>query len=254
MQRTATTNRWLLPVSRSPRPVLRLFCFPCAGGWGQMFYPWARRLSKEIDIWAVQLPGRAQRMREVLGTCMRQLSDEVALGIQSHLGVPYAFFGHSMGALMSFEVSRRLRSRRWPRPVHLFLSSSTAPDLCHLRPSLHTLTDEEIMLKLAGWNSMPAELNGNTEMIDVILPTLRSDFRLCDTYAYTEEPPLDIPMTVLGGKDDDEVPLDGLAAWKRQTAARFAVRTFPGGHFYFSSADDEFFAVLNHEIRRIIHR
>lgn len=219
-----------------------------------MFYPWAAHLPEEIEICAIQLPGRAQRAREAPPRCLRELADDAARAVEVLLDVPSVFFGHSMGALIAFEVARRLRSRRWARPVHLFLSASTAPDLWHLRDSLASLSDEEIVLKLDSWNGMPPELRGNTELLDVIMPALRSDFQLCDSYVYADEPALDIPMTVLGGEDDKEVPFEGLAAWRRQTASRFCVRTFPGGHFYFSTAQDAFFGALNQELRRIINR
>jgi medium-chain acyl-[acyl-carrier-protein] hydrolase len=254
MTRLPGTNPWLLPVLRSQRPMLRLFCFPCAGGWGQMFYPWARQLSGDIDVWAIQLPGRAMRVREVPRTCMRALSQEVALAIASHIGVPYAFFGHSMGALLAFEVARRLRALRCRGPEHLFLSSAVAPDLGHLRPPLHTLSDEEIVMKLVCWNGMPPELTGNAEILEVLLPTLRSDFRLCDTYEYVEDAPLDVPVTVLGGEADEEVPIDALHAWQRQTAGPCSVQIFPGGHFYFSAAESDFFALLTRELGHIINR
>lgn len=254
MKLSQITNLWLLPVSRAQRPLLRLFCIPCAGGWGQMFYPWARRVTPEVDLWAIQLPGRAMRVREPARTSLRELADEVACGILSQLTVPYAIFGHSMGALIAFEVARRLRARSWPMPTHLFLSGSGAPDLCHLRPPLHTLSDDEILEKLAGWKSMPPELSQHAEVLDVILPTLRNDFRLCDTYSYIEEAPLDVTMTVLGGTDDEEVPVESLDAWRRQTSARFSLATFPGSHFYFSSSEPQFFTVLNHEIRQVITR
>jgi medium-chain acyl-[acyl-carrier-protein] hydrolase len=146
--------------------------------------------------------------------------------------MPFAFFGHSMGGLIAFELARKLRRAGDPMPVHLFLSGRRAPDWPPARPPIYHLPDKEFRQEVRLLQGTPEEVLNNEELMQILLPALRADFSVCETYVYAAEAPLDIPLTVFGANQDPEVDRAGLEAWQKHTTGSMHLRIFEGNHFF----------------------
>lgn len=224
------------PVAcRSPQPaaVARLVCFAHAGGGPMAFRGWARGLAPDVEVWTATLPGRAGRVREPLARSWRPLVEEMAAAVAERVPPPVALFGHSLGALIAFEVAREL-TRRGAGPAHLVVSARDAPDV----PQTASLpeTDAALLDQVAGaYGGVPDAVLASDELLRHFLPILRADLELAVGYAHTPGPPLGCPITALTGADDRTVSRDGVAAWARQTTSRFEALTVPGAHFYLES-------------------
>jgi medium-chain acyl-[acyl-carrier-protein] hydrolase len=214
---------------------LRLFCLPCAGGGASTFRAWRADLPASIDLCPVQLPGREGRLHEHPFTAMEPLIAALADSIEPHLGTPYALFGHSMGALIAFELARELRRRGAPDAVRLFVAGFASPDSPRTSdPSRdrHRLTDRDLIAELRTFGGTPARLLNDPDVMRHVLPILRADFSVIETYRRRDEAPLDIPIAGLAGADDREAPQAAMTGWGRQSSAGFRLTVFPGDHFF----------------------
>ena len=222
-----------MPVNPSAaKPLMRLFCFPYAGGGASLFRASSADLPREIALCPIQLPGRETRFAEAAHSRMNSLVDAVTAPILSQSDLPFAFFGHSMGALIAFELARTLRRLRRPGPVHLFVSGRKAPQLPDLSPPVHHLPTEEFVTELRRLNGTPDTVFDTPGLLEVVLPTLRADFAVSETYEYIEEPPLNCSLSAFGGFEDPDVSQSDLEAWRIQTRSSFTWRVFPGDHWY----------------------
>jgi medium-chain acyl-[acyl-carrier-protein] hydrolase len=156
-----------------------------------------------------------------------------------HLERPFAFLGHSNGALMAFELARALRRSGGPMPLRLFASGRGAPHVPFPEPPVHALPEPDFLHEVRRLSGTPDELFEHPELVELLVPLLRADFALGETYVCRDEPPLDVPITAFGGMDDAEVPLERVAAWRAQTTRGFRLRMFPGGHFFLTTARGE---------------
>ena len=224
------------------RAVLRLFCFPYGGGAARAYRPWTQILPPEIDVCAIQLPGRGTRLREPLLPKMSLAVELVGKEIVSLLDRPYAFFGHSMGAILGFEVARLLRLGGHRGPTHLFVSGHQAPQIPNTEPFTYNLPDAKFIEELQRLNGTPMEVLEYPDMMRMMLPLLRADFESIQTYSYKHEPPLDCPVTALGGLLDPDISRETLEPWREQTIAAFNLQMFPGDHFF-----------LHKEQARVLH-
>jgi medium-chain acyl-[acyl-carrier-protein] hydrolase len=166
--------------------------------------------------------------------------------------LPYAFFGHSMGALLGFELARGLRRRELPGPVHLTVSGHRAPQRFDPNEAIHNMPDREFRAKLREFGGTPEEVLQNAELIELLTPILRADFAVCERYSYVPEAPLDCSITVFGGNDDPRVSRDELLDWRDQTTQSFSLRMFPGGHFFLQSAVSLFVRVLAQDLKNVL--
>lgn len=228
-----TSSGWAIcPAPRSDARA-RLFCLPSAGGGAAQYRLWPQYLPHDIELLAMQLPGRETRLREPL---MRWLPDVVgAIGqaIIPYLDRPFAIFGHSMGALLAFEATRWLRREGVALPMHLFVSGRRAPQLDEPGHALHTLDDATFTRELVDrYNGIPRVILEDDELLQIFLPTLRADLQVVETYEYAEEEPLPCPITAFAGLADSQVRRDDLEAWRAQTQLALSIRQFPGDHFY----------------------
>lgn len=226
---------WVTCPQPRPDARLRLFCLPHAGGGASTYYPWTRRMPADIEVCPVQLPGRETRVKEEPLTQLPALVHEMAPALLPHLDRPFALFGHSMGALLGFELTRHLREKDI-RPVHLFASAHRAPHLPDREPPVHKLPEPEFLEELRRLNGTPEEVLQDDELREIVVPVLRADFEVCETYTYQASEPLDCPITALGGLADDSVNRAELEAWGQHTRSSFSARMFPGDHFYLNSA------------------
>ena len=240
-------------LSRSSNWLLRLFCFPYAGGTTHVYREWQQYLSPEIDVCLVHLPGRAHRINERPHTQIQSLIQEVADAIHQHIQTgEFAFWGHSMGALISFELAREFRRRKYPAPVHLFLSACRAPTVMNAVPPCFNLPAQAFIAGIQRLNGAPKEFFEDPEFQRFFLPLLRSDFQITDTYQYQDEIPLDCPITVYGADQDELAALNNLAPWRIQTTAAYQTRIFSGDHFYLQLQKEEFIRVLHKDLLHAI--
>ena len=235
-QRSAAANPWL-PVS-GPAP--RLFCFPFAGGGTLPFRQWTLPLT----VMPLLLPGRETRLTEPPFTAMDSLVAAIADTLNPLLDEPFAFFGHSMGAVIAFEVARELRRRNRPLPKALFVAGARAPQFRRNwtpppEPSERAFLDE--LRRLEG---VAPKVLDTPELLQLALPPLRADTRLYRNYVYPEGDPLPVPIYAFGGDADPNVNPDHIGGWREQTSTAFTSRIFPGGHFFIDSARDEFLRAL----------
>jgi medium-chain acyl-[acyl-carrier-protein] hydrolase len=242
----------------NPRARLRLFCFPFAGGRASAFNAWVDELPqdvrRQIELYSVRLPGREASRKENLFTQLSPLLGVLAPIICSYLSLPFAFFGHSMGALISFELARQLRRQGMPEPVHMIVSGHRAPQLPDPHPPIHQLPDLEFLAKVRNLGGTPEEILQKPELMELLLPIIRADFAVCEGYAYMTEEPLDCSITAFGGTDDGRVSRGELSAWHIQTSKSFFLRMFPGDHFFIQSAQAHVLRVLGQDLMQVLRR
>ena len=243
-------NRWVALCSHNPAARMRLFCFPYAGGAASIFRAWADYVPPFVEVCPVQLPGRAGRLAETPFERLPPLLDAVAEGLDELFDKPYALFGHSMGAIISFELAR-LRARRGePEPLHLFISARGAPQTPASERITYNLPEPEFIEQLRTLGGTPAEALEHPELLQLMLPLLRADFGVCQTYEYRPGPKLNCPVTAWGGLGDREVSSQSLAGWGEQTTGRFTLRMLPGDHFFLHTSRPLLLQTLSQELYR----
>ena len=238
-------SMWFENLPQGGDGAFRLFCFPYAGGSAQVFRGWQRHFAPQAALSLASLPGRATRIGEPPFRQYKPLITALADAIIPEIPPAFAFWGHSMGAVISFELARELRRRGQPVPIALFLSGRGAPQIPDPDPPVFNLPDPEFIAELRRLNGTPRELLDSPELKELFLPTIRADFELVETYEYEREPPLTCNICVYGGLQDAHVPAANLKEWQKQTSGAFKVRMFPGDHFYIHTSDD-----LLHALRR----
>jgi pyochelin biosynthetic protein PchC len=229
--RSATAEQWFrrfTPPSAAPR--LRLLCFPHAGGTANYFRPWVAALPADVELLAVRYPGREDRFQEPLVGSAAALADSIAEACGSLIGAPLAFFGHSMGATVAFETARRLTGHLELQA--LFLSSRPAPGY-EVRRGLAAASEAELIADLSELGGTDMEFIKHRDLLDLVLPVLRNDYGLVERYQLAPgAAKLDLPVTCYLGDAEKYVDEVGAGAWAGHTNGRFAMRSFPGGHFY----------------------
>lgn len=243
------------PFPPNPEADLRLFCFPYAGGSSQIFRTWSEDLPATIEVCPAEYPGHGRRLKDPLVQDLKTLVEEISsamfpkgTGEAIALDKPFALFGHSMGALIAFELTRTLRDQDQPLPQHLFVSGRRAPQLPDNDPPTHNLSDAELMKKLRWLNGTSNTVLNDPEMMQLMLPILRADFAVCETYQYQEKPPLPCPITALGGWRDPATKSGGLKGWRDHTTATFRKKTFPGNHFFLHSAQKRLLKFIGQQL------
>jgi medium-chain acyl-[acyl-carrier-protein] hydrolase len=247
----AELARWITIPQQSRAERLRLFCLPYAGGGATMYHTWAAALPN-VEVCPIQLPGRESRMREPALTRMSLLVDALTAAMRPYLSRPFAFFGHSMGALITFELARRLIRDGQPGPRHLFVAARCAPHLRDDRPFLHTQPEPAFVEQVSiRYGALPKMIVDDPELLRLFMPTLRADLAVCETYEYQDSEPLDCPISAFGGWQDNGVSRSDLDAWRLQTAAQFSVRMFAGDHFFIKSAKADLLRAISDDLNRI---
>ncbi len=245
------TNLWLPQRGVKPGAQFRLFCFPHAGGGTGAYHRWSYELPPEIDVLPILLPGRERRIAEPAFRDLHQIVLAIVNDLSNLFDVPYALFGHSMGALVSFELCRELRRRGQRLPQQLVVAACRAPQRVYGPDLLHLLPDNEFISAMQSkFGGIPREIAANQDLLQMFLPTLRSDLTAVETYRYVEEAPLDCPLTALGGVGDQQVSAADLAAWQLQTTQRFSHKLFPGGHFFVTECESDVIRVTQRQLER----
>jgi medium-chain acyl-[acyl-carrier-protein] hydrolase len=221
---------WLRSRQHNPEARLRLFCFPYAGGSAVMYRYWTD-LPPEIEVCPVQLPGRDERFREPAFTRTDALCEALVRALRGYVDMPFAMFGHSMGAIIAYEFACRLQARG-SAPVHLLVSGQRAPHVPLRRTRSYDLPEPAFRDRLRELDGTPEAVLQDAGLMELLLPRLRSDFEMSETYEDVKHAPLVCPITAFGGAQDKEVSSSDLEAWRLTTTSAFDLKMFPGGHFY----------------------
>jgi medium-chain acyl-[acyl-carrier-protein] hydrolase len=251
MPANRATSRWLVRPKPNPDAKLRLYCVPFAGGGASLFRLWPDRLPASVEVCAVQPPGRETRLREPAHQRIAPLVDELLEAIGPDLDSPFAIFGHSMGALVGFELARAIRRRGLENPKLVIASGRAAPQLPRRYPPIHALPEAEFLDELRLLDGTPRAVLDHHELMSLFSPLIRADLAVSESYTYQVEAPLDLPLIALGGLDDPRVDRDELEAWRLQTSDRFECEQFPGSHFFLQTATAGLLSVLSRVLTQI---
>ncbi|MGL6344130.1 MAG: thioesterase II family protein [Waterburya sp.] len=254
MTNTRTINSWLTSSKTNSNAKLRLFCFPYAGGAASTFSSWSTNLTADVEICPIELPGHGCRLAERPINRLETLIQELAHALLPYLDKPFAFFGHSMGGIVSFELAHKLRRDYNLSPIHLFVSGRRAPQIPESEPPIHHLPEPEFLSEIRRLNGTPEAVLKNAELMELFLPILRADFAAIETYVHTPKPRLNCPITVLGGLQDFEVSFEKLEAWREQTNGNFSIQMFQGDHFFIHSKRSLLLQFLAQELQTIVKR
>jgi medium-chain acyl-[acyl-carrier-protein] hydrolase len=245
-------NPWVSQLRPNPRASLRLFCFPYAGGGAAPYRPWADVLPRNVEVCPIQLPGREMRIKQTAFSDVFALVDALVSNIVPLLDRPFALFGHSMGALVAFELTRRLMHDRHPLPERLFVSARVAPSVQLKFAPIHKLPDDELIREIVKLNGTDKDVVGQTELMKLILPTLRADLALHEEYRYSAGPLLECPIVAFGGLQDFKVDAEDLDAWRNHTSGPFTKRMLAGDHFFISAPQSSFVNLLALELQKSV--
>ena len=241
---------WLRRFHPAPTAPGRLVCFPHAGGAASFYYPVSAQLRSQVDVLAVQYPGRQDRRAEPCITDLRALADAVYQTLLPWDDRPLTFFGHSMGALVAFEVARRFQAAG--RGIdHLFVSGRRGPAVNRVE-DVHLRDDQGILDEVRAMSGTDNAILEDDELLELVLPALRGDYRAVETYRGEPDALVDCPITALTGDRDPRTPVDEARAWKSHTSAAFDLRVFEGGHFFLSSRPAEVIGVLSDHFAAVL--
>jgi medium-chain acyl-[acyl-carrier-protein] hydrolase len=247
-KRPDTRTTWWTVARPNRHAALRLFVFPYGGSGGSICRLWHRLLPGDLEIHGIQLPGRGPRIAEPPMRRMPELTRMLGTALQPLLDRPFAFFGHSLGAVLAFDVARHVRRRWGLHPCHLFVGGRRAPQLPVTESFKHELGEQEFIDHVRDLQGTPPEVLADAELLALSLPALRADFELSETYEYTPEPPLAMPITVFGGRDDPESGGGRLEAWQAQTTGPFRIELLDGDHFFIHSSERQLLAILEAQL------
>lgn len=227
-------SEWFIRPCLRPRAALRLICIPHAGGNAWVFREWAALLPEWVELWAVQLPGHGHRLRERPIRDFPTLLEQLGVALAPVLEGAFALLGHSMGALLAWELARRCQ-RAGQEPRALIVSGRNAPQLADAPERLADLDDREIIDRLRRLNCTPEAVLQSAELMELSLPVVRADFAVIESHVYQPGEPLNCRLTALGGLRDPQTDLLGLEAWGELGTGRFTLRQFPGDHFFIAT-------------------
>ncbi len=249
-----SSSAWIRSYQQTASAHFRLFCFPYAGGGASVFRDWGEALPGGIEVCPIQLPGRESRILERPFDEMATLVTALSAAIEPYLDKPFALWGHSMGALICFELAHYLHQENKPKPLHLFVSGRKGPQVPERISLLHQLPEEEFVEKLRQLNGTPETVLQHEELMQLMLPTLRADFSLVETYNYTVRAPLDCAITAFGGLQDETVTVEELQSWREETCRAFTLHLFSGDHFYLRSFREQLLTTLSYELRQLLEQ
>ncbi len=216
----------------------KLICLPFAGGSRYAYHRFAKLSPDWLDIVPMDIPGRGNRIGEKPMTCINKIVEDILDNIINEINEPYAIFGHSMGALTTLLLARKIRERQLPQPLHLFVTGHGAPATDMKEIIRSTMTREELIEELKALDGMPEDVLNDEVLLDYCLPILRADFEAIETHKYVKEEKLDVPITCVIGKDENITTNEALA-WQDETNNSFELKHYPGRHFFIFNYEKE---------------
>jgi len=249
--RESQANPWIANYRPNPQARLRLFCFPYAGGNSTIYRNWPTSLPDLIEVCPVHLPGRAGRLNEQPFHKLLPLVEAAGAALSPYLDKPFAFFGHSMGAMISFELARLLRRQNRALPLHIFASGRRGPQVPDREDPTYNLPQSVFIEELRRLNGTPKDVLEHPELMQLMTQLLRADFEVCQTYDYRPEPPLKCPITAFGGLQDVDITREDMEGWRVQTAVAFTLRMLPGDHFFLHTQESIVLEALSRELYQL---
>jgi len=233
-------------------PRVRLFCFPFAGGSSVMFAGWGERMKPEIEVWAALPRGRGMRFREKPVETLEAMVEEYLAALKPFLDAPFAFYGHSLGGLMAFEMTLRLRAEGLPIPERVFVGATAPPHLGLIHEEIHHLADAEFVTAIQErYGGIPAEVLNEPELLEIFIPPLKADFAAYERYRFAGGGRMTCPVTAFAGVDDGGVAPALVEEWERHTEAEFSFAAVPGDHFFLSTSRDTVLATIRESLSAV---
>ncbi|AGK96289.1 thioesterase II family protein [Clostridium pasteurianum] len=224
---------------------IKLFCIPHAGGSAASYSKWQNYINPSIEICPIELAGRGKRFKEEPYNNIGEAVEDIYNIIKKDLDREYAFFGHSMGSLIAYELTHYIMQLENKPPEHIFFSGRKAPNVIYENNSIHKLSEENLKNKLLEFSGTPKEVLDNEHMCKVFLKILRQDFKICELYTYKNEyPKLNCNITILNGNRDD-IKINHIAFWKQHTSKACYIYFFKGGHFYIDDNMENLASIIN---------
>lgn len=243
-------NRWLVCRSPRPRAQLRLLTIPSAGTGSGLFHAWDSGLPRWVELWSVMAPGRESRYSEIIPTRLLDYVEAIGRGLEELDEMPLLIFGHSMGGRIGFELAHHLRESGRPLPLHVFVSSIPAPSVPRLETPDHLLSDQELLRVVRRrYGGFPPEVERYPDLVRSALRILRSDLHALETHENQRKPPLPLPISALGGRDDPSVSEEDLRGWRGETTKGFDLVLFPGDHRYLESESEALRTLLVQKLK-----
>jgi len=244
------STKWITCPKKQPDAKIRMFCFSYAGGGASVFLNWPHSISNDIEVCIIKMPGREIRFNEPPYRRIPKLVEDLAPAILPFLDKTFIFFGHSLGAHISFYLTRHLRKYDLPCPIHMFISGARAPHLTEpIHDALHyKMEDKEFIDKLIKLGGMAEEVLQNKEILEIVLPILRADIEMLNTMEYIDEEPLSSGMTVLYGEFDKRASREDAEAWNRHTNQGFCLKMITGKHLFINTHQAQVIELINKEL------
>lgn len=243
-------SKWFVTPKANPDAKLRLHCFPYSAGNASTYTSWVEHLSEDIELVAIQPPGRARRMGEAAYTSMADLIAGLCAEIEPWLDKPYVIFGHSLGSRVGFELIHQALQRQWRMPEHFIASGSNAPHICRKHKRIYQLEQAEFIAGLKQFSPTTAtEIFDNENLLKLFMPMMRADFTIADTYFREVGEPLDIPVSVFCGSTDTDAPEHEMSTWQAHFTQPLNCDVFEGGHFFIEDNSEAVVARVNAILR-----
>jgi medium-chain acyl-[acyl-carrier-protein] hydrolase len=247
------SNAWVRCLSVRPQARVRLFCFPYAGAGASVYRLWPGELSPAVEVWAVQLPGRETRLHEPALTSMTAVVNGLMPALTPLLDRPFAFFGHSMGALVACELARSLQLQGRCEPALLMLSARRSPSVPDTDPPIHRLGHDDFVTEVdRRYGGIPKEVKAHRELMELLVPALQADMAVVETHRHAMLPLLNSPMHVFGGDADSRTRREDLQAWEATTCGAFRLTMLAGDHFFINSQRSHLLALVSESLRPVV--
>lgn len=246
------TSAWLTCTKRSEVAGFRVFCLPYAGTGASAFRGWAQLADPHIEVWCVQPPGREARFREKGFENIDALVEAAVRPLLDFVDRPFALYGHSVGALVAFELARNLRDRHGLMPARLFVGACPAPHIPWPHLPLRALPDDQVLDQVSGrYEAIPEAILQDAEFRQFAASVLRADFSLIETYTYTPSRPLECPISAFAGMQDGSVDCAAIEAWRQHTSAQFQLHAVAGNHFFLQSARSSLLSQIHSDLQGV---
>ena len=244
-------GRWIARLRPTEEAGLRIFCFPHVGAGAAAFRPWLDHLPPGVDLCAVRPPGRESRVREPLLTDGSALLDELGSHVAPLLDRPFVVVGHCSGSVLAYEFVRRLAAAGGPEPVELVVSSSEGPRVRTVEdPPLHRLPGVDLLTRVVKYGGMAEQVLEDRDLMAMFERILRADYQVVETLAYSTGAPLELPVTVIGGRRDEFVGSRAMAEWSAETTKEFSLHLLDAGHYILNEAG----ALMGQIARRLLEQ